>query len=460
ARAAHKFGLGETTNLEAYENLGVARTDFVGYERRKHDSVVVGLLVDGKAVESASEGDEVEAVLQETPFYGEMGGQVGDTGRISGDRGEVAVTQTTRPLPDLVVHQGKVARGQISVGDHVEAEVDVERRLDIARNHTATHLLQASLRVVLGEHVRQSGSLVAPDRFRFDFTHLEAVTKEQLLQVQHVVNEKIRQNLPVVTKNTSYREATGKGAIAIFGEKYGDEVRMVEVGDPPFSMELCGGTHVSLTGEIGLLHITSESSIGSGLRRIEAVTGRGAERFLDQRLSTLDAVARELESTPEAVQSKLSALVADLDRERKRASALEQDMARSKARSLVSSMTNVGSAKVVSAFVELATPQALREMGDQLKAELGSGTVVVLGTVHNDRPVFMGAATPDLVAKGFHSGEIVKYIGGITGGGGGGKPELGQGSGKDKSKLDEALDAVPGFIIKHYDDASGTWSWR
>ncbi|MFC2000045.1 DHHA1 domain-containing protein, partial [Chloroflexota bacterium] len=272
------------------------------------------------------------------------------------------------------------------------------------------------------EHVRQSGSLVAPDRFRFDFTHLEAVDKEQLLQVQHIVNEKIRLNLPVAAENTSYREAVGKGAIAIFGEKYGDTVRMVEVGDPPYSTELCGGTHVSWTGEIGLLHVISESSIGSGLRRIEAVTGRGAEQFLDQRLSTLDAVAEELESTPEAVQSKLSALLAELEKERKRANALQRDISKDKARSLIDNKKEVGPAKLISAFVELETPESLRQIGDQLKAELGPGTAVILGTVHNNKPVFMGTATPDLVERGFHSGEIVKYVGAITGGGGGGKP--------------------------------------
>ena len=459
ARAAHKFSVGETTDLESYESLGVAPTDFVGYGQWRHGSVVAGLLVGGEAVGSAAESDEVEVVLRETPFYGEMGGQVGDTGWIRSEHGQVDVSQTTRPLPELVVHQGKVARGQISVGDHVEAEVDAERRLDIARNHTATHLLQAALRSVLGEHVRQSGSLVAPDRFRFDFTHLEAVDKEQLLRVQHMVNEKIRLNLPVAAQNTSYREAVGKGAIAIFGEKYGDTVRMVEVGDPPFSMELCGGTHVSWTGEIGLLHITSESSIGSGLRRIEAVTGRGAEQFLDQRLSTLDAVAEELESTPEAVQSKLSALLAEVEKERKRTVMLERELGRKEVESLTPVVEPVSGVKVISARVAATSPETLREMGDQLKQKHTSGAIV-LGTEYRNKPIFMVTATADLVDRGFHSGEVVKYVGRIAGGGGGGKPDLGQGSGKDNKKLDQALSGGPKVISVHYDQDTGMWIWR
>jgi alanyl-tRNA synthetase len=226
----------------------------------------------------------VEVVLKDTPFYGEMGGQVGDTGEIRGANGKIKVNQTIRPLPDLIVHQGKVTQGHIAVSDSVVAEVDIRRRLDIARNHTATHLLQSALREVLGQHVRQSGSLVTPDRFRFDFNHLEAVGKQRLLEIQHLVNEKIRENLPVAATVTSYKEAVAKGATALFGEKYGDEVRMVQVGDPPFSVELCGGTHVHATGEIGLLHIVSEESVGSGLRRIEAVTGKGAERLVEERL--------------------------------------------------------------------------------------------------------------------------------------------------------------------------------
>ena len=460
ARAAHKFGPDDRTDLEFYEQLGVSQTEFVGYEKWRHESEVVILIVSSESVVFASEGDEVEVLLKETPFYAEMGGQVGDTGEIRSDQGKVTVRKTTRPLrrplSEIIVHQGKVTDGRIAVGDRVEAEVDLARRLDIARNHTATHLLQAALRAVLGEHVRQSGSLVDPDRLRFDFTHLEALRRDQLLEVQHIVNDKIRQNLAVVARHVSYDEAISKGAIALFGEKYGDTVRMVETGDPPFSTELCGGTHVSSTGEIGLLHITAESSIGSGMRRIEAVTGREAERFIEQRLSTLEMVAQELDASPDTVQSKLSATLAELDRERKQALTLRRELNRIKGRSLLEQRKVVQGISVVSGCVDLATPESLREVGDQLKAELQSGTVV-LGTIYNNRPNFVVMGTPDLVAEGFHAGQVVNEIAKLTGGGGGGTAALGQGSGKDKAKLDEALGQVPKIIALHYDKDTGTW---
>lgn len=456
ARASHKFSLGDRTDLKSYEQLGITRTRFVGYDQWGHESVVMGLVAGGKPVDSASEGDEVEIILKETPFYGEMGGQVGDAGEIRGEHGRVSVSQTIRPLPDLIVHQGKVTQGRVAVSDSVEAEVDVPRRLDIARNHTATHLLQSALRAVLGQHVRQSGSLVAPDGFRFDFTHLEPVGKERLLEIQHLVNEKIRQNLPVVAQATSYREAVSKGAIALFGEKYGDVVRMVQTGDPPFSIELCGGTHVRSTGEIGILHITSEGSIGSGLRRIEAVTGRGAEKFLEQRLVVVEALAQELQTSPEDVRTKVSTVLAELDKERKRISEVERELARKAAGPLLSQVEVIKGINVLSAKVPASSPEAMREMGDRLKEGIKSG-VIVLGAVVNGRPISMAMVTPDLIAKGFHAGQIVKEISGVTGGGGGGRPEFAQGSGKDATKLDEGLKQARHFIELHYDKDSGMW---
>jgi alanyl-tRNA synthetase len=457
ARAAHRFNLGEKAATESYEQLGISHTRFVGYEQWKCQSVVVALMVGGEPAEHASEGDDVDVVLKETPFYGEMGGQVGDTGEIRGDRGKVLVSQTFRPLPDLVVHQGKVVDGRLALNDRVEAEVDLQRRLDIARNHTATHLLQAALRLVLGQHVRQSGSLVAPDRFRFDFTHLTAPGKDELVEIQHIVNDKIRHNLPVVGSIRSYEEAVSRGAIALFGEKYGDTVRMVEIGDPPFSKELCGGTHVSSTGEIGLIYITAEGSVGSGMRRIEAVTGRGAERLLEQRLSALDIMAQELETSPDAVHSKLSATLTELEKERKRALAMEKELAKSTAGSLLQSkVEEVEGIKLVRARVPNASPEALRQMGDQLRESLGSG-VIVLGTIHGGKPTFVAMVSGDLVVKGFHAGEIVKQVAKVAGGGGGGKAGLGQGSGRDKAKMDEALDQAEHIIRAHYDKESGTW---
>jgi alanyl-tRNA synthetase len=439
-------------------------TEFVGDRSLKHESTIVVLLSDSESVEegqvdSVSKGQDVGVILRETPFYGEMGGQVGDTGEIRGSKGKVAVLNTIRRTvgaSELVIHQGKVTDGRLSVNDTVEAEVDVVRRLDIARNHTATHLLQAALRQVLGQHVRQSGSLVAPERFRFDFTQLVAITKEQLGRIQYLVNESIREDLPVEVAEVPYSEALVKGAIALFGEKYGDVVRMVQIGQPPRSMELCGGTHVRSTGEIGLFHILSESSIGSGARRIEAVTGRGTERLFEERLSVLEATAQQLQTIPQQVPDKVSALLQDLDRERKRALNLERKLARREADSLLSQVKSIEGINVLSAKVSAMSPEAMRESGDRLKEQLVSGAIV-LGTIYNDKPSFVVMVTPDLAAKGFHAGEIVKIVAASTGGGGGGKAELGQGSGKDISKLDEALKTVPKLIAAHYDKDSGKW---
>lgn len=417
---------------------------FVGYERSKCQARIWHLLVNGKPVKKASKGQEVSVYLDDTPFYGEMGGQVGDTGEIRGPYGTVRVEDTVKSGDDTL-HRGKVVDGTISDGDKVTAVVDEKRRLDIARNHTATHLLQAALRVVLGGHVRQSGSLVAPDRLRFDFTQLVAITKEQLAEIQYLVNERIRENLPVIVAEIPYSEAVAKGAIALFGEKYGDVVRMVQIGEPPRSIELCGGTHVKSTQEISLFRILSESSIGSGMRRIEAITGRGAERFFEERLSALETAAQQLQTMPQQVPEKVSALLQELDKERKRAFDLERKLARKEADSLLAQVESIGGINFLAAKVSAMSPEAMRELGDRLKERLRSA-VIVLGAIYNDKPNFVVMVTSDLVAKGFHAGEIAKQVAKVTGGGGGGRAELGQGSGKDKSKLDEALKVVRSLV--------------
>jgi len=281
------------TSFTGTGKLQVLPTLFIGYKSLRRDTQVTALTVDGKAIESVEQGQEVVVYLSETPFYGEMGGQVGDTGEITGPRGRFAVINSISPIPNVIIHQGNVVEGEISVGDTVKAHVNRERRQDIARNHTATHLLQSALREVLGGHVRQSGSLVDPDHLRFDFAHPSAVTEEELSQIQHKVNEKIRQNFKVTASNMPYQQALDRGALAFFEEQYGDEVRVLEIGKPPISTELCGGTHVKATGEIGYFHVVDESSIGAGLRRIEAVTGRGAESYIDMQLSIIDEVAED-----------------------------------------------------------------------------------------------------------------------------------------------------------------------
>ncbi len=444
ARKAHKFEAA-LSGSSGLEQLDVDGTDFVGYHSLSQKANIVKLLVEGREGDTLGEGQEAGIILDTTPFYGEMGGQVGDTGEIIGDTGRFSVTDTFRVTPEVIMHQGKVVEGYLASGNGVEAVVDMERRRDIARNHTATHLLHSALRQVLGKHVQQRGSLVAPDRLRFDFSHLAAMTREEVREVQRIVNEKIRQNLKVYDEETSYQEAIKAGAIALFGEKYGDVVRVMKIGEPVLSAELCGGTHVVFTGEIGYFHILSESSIGAGLRRIEAVTGRGAESFVDQRLSRLESIVQSLDASPKDVSDKVDGLIAELDKERKQVLRLEKELGRITAEDLLSKGESVKGIKVIAGSVPSSPIEVLREMSDHLRKKMKSG-IVVLGSVYNGKPVFIAAVTQDLVDRGYHAGEIVKRVSEVTGGGGGGKVSFAQAGGKHKDKLDEALRLVKSLI--------------
>lgn len=420
-------------------------TEFVGYETNTAQSKILELRVQGQPKKTAAQGEGIDIILDKTPFYGEMGGQVGDSGEISCNKGKVIITDTVRSAGDMIVHRGKISGGEISVGDEVEASVDVARRLDIARNHTATHLLQAALRQILGDRVSQRGSLVESNRLRFDFSWLAAITEEQLREIQRWVNEKIRQNLPVKPRVIPYKQAIAEGAIALFEEKYGEEVRLVELGEPAISKELCGGTHVKSTGEIGLFLICGESSIGTGLRRIEAVTGRAAELLFEKHLSALQDVAKEIGSSIEKVSSKVGTLIGEREIEHKRLLLLERELSRKIAESLLKQTVQVNGVTVLTAKVPLLTMPVLREMGDILRDKLRS-VVVVLATIYRGKPNFLAMVTPDLVARGLHAGDIVKQVAEVTGGGGGGKATMAEAGGKDAAKLDEALDLVKSVV--------------
>jgi len=422
-------------------------TEFLGYETLSVETTVVGLLRDGNQAESASEGEAVEVILRETPFYGEAGGQVGDTGEIVGPHGRVHVDDTQRATEKIIVHRGRVLEGRIAVNDAVVARVDEGRRLDIMRNHTATHLLHAALRQVLGGHVRQAGSMVAPDRLRFDFTHMEAIKPEELAEIQRIVNEKIRADLPVTTRLSSFDAAMEEGVLAFFDEKYGDQVRVVETKEDGerVSGELCGGTHCSATGQIGLLLIVGESSIGAGMRRIEAISGRGAETYVQEQMAALESASRRLGAAPADLESKAASLLSELDSERKRVQALERALAAPAAEALVGKAETVDGIPLLAARVDAPSEDALRHMGDVLRQRLGSA-VVVLGTVLNGRPAFMAMVTPDLVKRGLHAGHILKRVASAAGGGGGGRPEMAQGGGTDAGKLDEALRLVKPLV--------------
>jgi alanyl-tRNA synthetase len=447
ARAGAKFGLDQWQ--ETYRTLGLPETRFLGYETTQATGKVLSILYRQTGdnlpdvVPQAVAGDVVEVILDATPFYGEAGGQVGDVGLLVGPQGRVAVSDTQRALGGVIVHLGQVTEGSLSVGEAVLATVDVERRLDIARNHTATHLLHKALREVLGEHAQQRGSLVAPDRLRFDFTHLTAVTPEELRQIEEKVNAAIRADLPVMVAQTTYGQAIAQGAMALFGEKYGETVRLVQAGD--YSQELCGGTHLERTGQIGFCLLLGESSIGAGLRRVEAVTGRGAAAYVRQRLALLEEAASRLQVTPDEVPGKLTLLLDDLAGGRKEIERLQREAAKGRVQALLAQVREVKGVQVLAAQVDATSMEALREMSDWLRDRLGSA-VIVLGAVVGERPAFVAVVTPDLVAKGYHAGRIVKEVAAATGGSGGGRPELAQAGGKDSSQLAAALGRVPGLL--------------
>ena len=446
-RAAARFG-GDRDLNRVYEALGVPPTAFVGYDALEAGARVVGLLKDNEWAPVAEEGDEVDIVLDRTPFYAEGGGQVGDTGTIVAAGGTARVDDTQRPVGDFIAHRATVTSGSIAVGADARASVDRERRLDVMRNHTATHLLHAVLRDALGSHVRQAGSLVAPDRLRFDFTHVAAVSPAEIAEIERTVNERIRGDLGVVKREEAQRDALARGALAFFGERYGDTVRTVSIGEPgeaniegPASFELCGGTHLDRTGQIGFFHVVSESSVGTGVRRIEAVTGRGSEAFIAGRLRALDEVAARLRSTADEAPQRVEALQAQVEEARRDASAGQRDASLREAGQLLTQAQDVNGVKVLVATSSAPDADALRTTGDWLRDKLGSA-IVVLGGVFANRPSVIAMVTPDLVDRGFNAGDIVKAAAAPMGGGGGGRPQLAQAGGKEPGKLGEALEAA------------------
>lgn len=437
--SAERFG-GEFDALRVYQELGVESTRFLGYETLEAQAVIVGMVVDGEQAARAEEGQQVEVLLSETPFYAELGGQVGDTGGITAGDSVMEVEDTQSPVAGLTVHRCRVTSGSFTLGDSVDARVDARRRASIARNHTATHLLHATLRQVLGFHVRQHGSLVAPDRLRFDFTHVSPLTREELTEVQRLANEKIRENVPVDWHETTYREAVAEGALAFFGDRYGDRVRVVEVANgSAYSVEVCGGTHVPRTGDIGFCHVVSETGIGSGLRRIEAVTGSSAEALMLQQAADLEHAASLLQAPTGELVSRVEGLLTDLDRANRRADTLERELLRRQVGELQRS--EIEGVAVVSGVLSVSNVDLLREAGDWLRNDIGSG-VIILGAVLEGRPAMMAMATRDVAERGFDAGALVREAAKAMGGGGGGRPDLGQAGGRHPDKLPDAIRAA------------------
>ena len=448
-RAGHQV-TGSMEIVTAYENLGAGRTSFDGYQRTKIDTRVLGILRDGEAVGHATRGQQVELVLAETCFYAEGGGQVGDQGAITGPNGCVRIEDTQSPVAGLIVHRGVVTEGDIALGEAVTAEVATERRLDASRNHSGTHLLHAALRSVLGPHVRQAGSLCAPGRLRFDFNHVGAMTQDEQLDVQSLANRKIRENLSITARETTYTDAVRDGALAFFGDRYGDVVRVVRMGDhddhgEPFSFEVCGGTHVHATGEVGTLVVLGESSIGGGMRRIEAMTGRAAEELFVQQSATLEAISRKLQAPVAELEVRLDAYMADTDVLRRRLADAERASLRSEAESLLGRTRDVEGVKLVASVTSAHNVEAMREMGDFLKQKL-ENVVIALGAVIDGSPMIVTMVTPDLVSRGLHAGNIARDAAKLMGGGGGGRPETAQAGGRQPERLGAALDSVANLV--------------
>ncbi|MFZ5595525.1 MAG: alanine--tRNA ligase [Bacillota bacterium] len=419
-------------------------TDFVGYTELKTRSGVMRLIGESGEIKAASAGEEVEIILDVTPCYAESGGQVSDHAKITSPGGlEVEVFHVFKPVEGLFVHKGKVLNGKVSCGDRVTTEVDRERRRAVSRNHSATHLLHRALKEVLGEHVNQAGSLVEPDRLRFDFTHYSAVTREELRRIEEIVNRAVLSSLKVETMEKSLEEAKSMGAAALFGEKYGSVVRVVKMGD--FSLELCGGTHLDTTAEVGMFKLLGESSVGSGLRRVEAVTGEGAIRYVNGKEEQLEEVARIVRAMPHEVVQRVEIMSRELKDLEGEAEALRAKLALYEVQSLIDRVREINGVKLLSARVASPDMDSLRAMTDLIRDRLASA-VVVLGSEAGGKVNLVAAVTPDLVSRGLHAGKLIKEVAAVVGGGGGGRPDMAQAGGKDPSKLQEALDRAASVV--------------
>ena len=425
-------------DVTVYESIDPNVTStFVGYDRLSHESGVTVLTTETEIVDALSDGEKGTIFVQETPFYATSGGQEADTGYIRTAEGEFRVEDTVKLLGGKIGHVGVMTKGMIKTGDKVTLEVDAKKRALSARNHSATHLLQKALRTVLGTHVEQAGSSVNEDRLRFDFTHFSAMTPEELKKVEEIVNEKIAAALPVVVKNMPIEEAKKTGAQALFGEKYGDIVRVVNMGD--FSIEFCGGTHVQNTSEIAAFKIISETGVAAGVRRIEALTSEGLMKYYDELEEKLKNAAHLLKATPDNLADKITHLMSENKALHSEVESLKSRMAQDAVGDVMDQVKEVKGVKLLAAEVDGVDMNGLRDLGDQLKEKLGDG-VVVLASANEGKVSLMATATEGAMKKGAHAGNLVKGIAGCVGGGGGGRPNMAQAGGKNPAGIKDALE--------------------
>ncbi len=437
ARNARKETNYMGADATVYDEIDTAITsEFIGYDRLKHTSKISVLTTETELIEALSDGDKGTIIVDETPFYATMGGQNADTGVICVDESEFKVEDTIHLRGGKIGHVGTVIKGMFKVGDTVELTVDAEKRALIGRNHSATHLLQKALREVLGSHVEQHGSDVNADRLRFDFSHFAAMTPEEIAKVEHIVNAKIAESIPVVTEVMSLEEAKKTGAMALFGEKYGDSVRVVKMSD--FSIELCGGTHVANTGSIGAFKIISESGVAAGVRRIEALTSKAVFEYYDRLEETINEAAKLVKTNPVGLVEKLEHLMADMKALQSENESLKSKAAKDALGDVMNQVTEVQGVKLLAASVSGVDMNGLRDLGDQLKEKLGDG-VVVLASDLDGKVNLVAMATEEAMKKGAHAGNLIKAIAGKVGGGGGGRPNMAQAGGKKPEGIPDAI---------------------
>ncbi|HME97573.1 MAG TPA: alanine--tRNA ligase [Methylomirabilota bacterium] len=446
ARAGASFGGGDSgdPSVAIYQRLSgeLARPTFLGYGALTAPARILAMVADGQRRREARQGETVEVILDRTPAYAESGGQQGDTGTLVGREGQGRIQDTYYRGSQLIVHRVAVTQGQLREGEEVAVSVESRRRQGLRQHHTGTHLLHAALRRVLGTHVAQAGSLVAPDHLRFDFSHGAAVKDSELEDVESLVNEQVQANVVVSPAEMDLQEALKSGAMALFGEKYGDRVRVIRIGD--FSTELCGGTHLDATGQIGLFKVTDEGAVASGVRRIEAVTGEPALAHVGREEAALRESAGLLRIPPLELPRRLATLLEDQKRLEKQLAQLESRLARTQAQDLVTAATPVAGVTVLAARLDGLDPDGLRSVVDTLRDRLPSG-IIVLGSAADGKVNLVAAVSKDLTRR-FPAGRLVQEIAKMVGGGGGGRPDLAQAGGKDASKLDEALAAVAGWV--------------
>jgi alanyl-tRNA synthetase len=441
ARARESWkGFGEEALKETYKAAAAQnlKTEFVGYERLEAEGKLLKIFKGDTEAQVGLAGEEVEIITDRTPFFGESGGQEGDRGTLTNNGSRMEVAHSFRPLPGIIVHRGTIKTGKLSVGDVLTLKVDSRSRQETALNHTATHLLQAALRKVLGDHVKQAGSLVAPGRLRFDYTHFSPLSDEEIDRVEEIVNSYIRQNLEVRVSFLPYKEALEKGAMALFGEKYGDIVRLVQVGD--VSGELCGGTHTRWSGDIGLFKITSETGVAAGVRRIEAVTGEEAWRAVKRVEAELRVIAAALKAKPGEVGERVQRLIRQQRETEKALQALRAKISTSQSRELISFTRSVKGISILSTKVEVKDPKSLREMADRLKDQIRSG-IILLGAEGDGKVMLLCIVTPDLSEK-YPAQKLVKEVAKYVGGTGGGRADMAQAGGTNVEGLRQALEKI------------------